>query len=123
MQRAHASQFGADIWGLGVILYAPNGSGGHIVGHDGNNEPAINTAARFDPASGDGIVILETGSPLLATRLAGEWVFWRTGAVDNLTVVAEARQTFVALAAGWLAIVLGAALVGWRTRPRKAATP
>jgi len=123
MQRPHASQFGADIWGLGVILYAPNGSGGHIVGHDGNNEPAINTAARFDPASGDGIVVLETGSPLLATRLAGEWVFWRTGAVDNLTVVAEARQTFVPLAIGWLAIVLVAVFVGWRTRPRRAAAP
>ena len=67
MRRPHARQMGADIWGLGVVLYAPNGAGGHVVGHDGNNEPAINTAARFDPASGDDIVLLESGAPLLAT--------------------------------------------------------
>ena len=118
MRRPHASQLGADIWGLGVILYAPNGSGGHIIGHDGNNEPAINTAARFDPASGDGIVVLETGNPLLATRLAGEWVFWRTGNVDNLTVIMEARKTLTILAAGWLAIILAAVFAGWRMRRR-----
>ena len=52
MRRPHAAQLGADIWGLGVILYAPNDAGGHIIGHDGDNEPAINTAARLDPARG-----------------------------------------------------------------------
>ena len=28
-------------------------------------------------------VILSTGSPTLATQLAGEWVFWKTGNVDS----------------------------------------
>lgn len=123
MRRPHASQYGADIWGLGVMLYAPNGAGGHVVGHDGNNEPAINTAARFDPASGDGIVVLETGAPLLATKLAGEWVFWRTGKVDNLLVVMEAGRTLAILAAGWAAIILAAIVFGWVRRPRKMAAP
>ncbi len=80
----HASQLGADIWGLGAVLYAPNGRGGHVIGHDGKNEPAINTTARLDPMSGDGVVILETGDALLATELAGEWVFWKYGEVDNI---------------------------------------
>ena len=71
MRRPHASSFGADIWGLGTMLYAPNNSGGFVIGHDGNNEPAINTAARLDPSTGDGIIILETGNKLLARRAEG----------------------------------------------------
>ena len=116
MRRPHATQFGADIWGLGLVLYAPNEAGDFIVGHDGNNFPAINTSARFDPASGDGIVVLETGDDLLATRLAGEWVFWRTGNVDNLMVLMEVKQTLMVLAIGWGVILLGAGIVGWRLR-------
>ncbi|MFD3264774.1 serine hydrolase domain-containing protein [Phenylobacterium ferrooxidans] len=118
MRRPHAAQYGADIWGLGLVLYAPNEAGDFIAGHDGNNFPAINTAARFDPASGDGIVVLETGDEALATRLAGEWVFWRTGNVDNLMVLLEARRTLVVLAIGWAVILLGAGVFGWRLRWR-----
>ncbi|WP_310541507.1 serine hydrolase domain-containing protein [Phenylobacterium sp.] len=118
MRRPHAAQYGADIWGLGLVLYAPNNADDFIVGHDGNNFPAINTAARFDPASGDGVVVLETGDDLLATRLAGEWVFWRTGHVDALTVLMEVKQTLIILAIGWGVILLGAGIVGWRLRRR-----
>jgi hypothetical protein len=56
MWRPQASKSGDDIWGLGTILYADN------------NEPAINTSARLNPATGNDIVILETGKPLLATQ-------------------------------------------------------
>lgn len=118
MRRPHAAQYGADIWGLGLVLYAPNNADDFIVGHDGNNFPAINTAARFDPASGDGVVVLETGDDLLATRLAGEWVFWRTGHVDALTVLMEIKQTLIILAVGWGVILLGAGVFGWRMRRR-----
>jgi hypothetical protein len=116
MRQPHASRYGVDIWGLGTILYAPNGAGGHVIGHDGTNEPAINTAARFDPATGNGIVILETGSPLLATRLAGEWVFWQTGNLDSLSVLLEARRLFIVIAAGWLVIAVAGVVVAWRGR-------
>ncbi len=118
MRRPHASQWGEDIWGLGVILYAPNGAGDFIVGHDGGNAPAINTSARFDPASGDGIIVLESGAKRLASELAGEWVFWRTGKVDNITFLMEMRQTLTILAGGGLLIVLAAILLGWLTRRR-----
>lgn len=123
MRRPHARQMGADIWGLGVILYAPARGGGHIIGHDGDNEPAINTAARFDPASGDGIVILQTGNSSLATQIAGEWVFWQSGEVDTLVLFVEAQRTLAILAIGGLAIVIGGVAVGWWTRPRRARTP
>lgn len=119
MRRPHAQQFGADIWGLGVMLYAPT-RGGHIIGHDGDNEPAINTAARFDPATGDGIVVLQTGNSSLATQIAGEWVFWQSGEVDTLVLFMEAPRTFRILAIGWLAIVVGAVALGWWTRPKRA---
>ncbi len=114
MRTSHASQLGADIWGLGVMLYAPNGQGGHIIGHDGNNAPAINTAARFDPATGDGIVVLETGSSILATQIASEWVFWKTGNVDNLMFVMAIERMLLWIAGGALVILIGAVLIGWR---------
>ena len=116
MQEPHASQFGQEIWGLGTMLYAPNGAGAFVVGHDGNNDPAINTAVRLNPATGNGIVILETGNRLLATRLAGEWVFWETGNLDFLTITMGAKRMFTVIATGWVVILLGALLVAWRGR-------
>ncbi len=116
MREPHASQLGQEIWGLGTMLYAPNSAGGFVVGHDGNNEPAINTAVRLNPATGNGIVILETGNRLLATRLAGEWVFWETGNLDFLTVTMEAERMFTVIASGWVVILVGALVVAWRGR-------
>jgi hypothetical protein len=111
MRRPHATQFGAEIWGLGTILYAPNNARGFVIGHDGSNAPAINTAARIDPASGDGVVLLETGHRRLATDLAGEWVFWNTGNVDLIMAMADAQRAFPVLVGGWLAIAIGAVAV------------
>ncbi len=121
MRRPHAFQYGAEIWGLGVVIYAPNDAGGFIVGHDGSNAPAINTAARFDPATGDGIVVLVTGNPLLATDLAGDWVFWRTGNVDLLDVLRGARRALLILALGGLAILAAGGVAAWRLRTRSPA--
>jgi CubicO group peptidase (beta-lactamase class C family) len=123
MRRPHGRQYGAEIWGLGVMLYAPNNAGSFIIGHDGDNEPAINTAARLDPDSGDGIVVLETGTPTLATRLAGEWVFWRTGHVDTLTVTMEAPRTLTILFVGWAAILAMGLIASWRLWRRRLTTP
>ncbi len=119
MWRPHASKFGEDIWGLGTILYASNNNGGFIVGHDGNNEPAINTAARFNPATGNGIVILETGKPLLATRLAGEWVFWETGNVDLLAFLMAMPGMFRLMGVGSLVIVLAVPTLAWSIRRKR----
>ncbi|OYU71549.1 MAG: serine hydrolase [Alphaproteobacteria bacterium PA2] len=124
MRRPHAYQYGAEIWGLGTILYAPNKAGGFVVGHDGDNTPAINTTARIDPATGDGLVLLETGSPRLATRIGSEWVFWNTGNVDIMMVLADAKGASYLLIAGWVAILIGAigssGFVVFRRRQRRA---
>src|SRR5262249_43559899 len=114
MRAPHASQFGVEIWGLGTMLYAPNGAGDFIIGHDGNNEPAINTAVRLAPATGEGIVVLETGNPLLATELAGEWVYWKTGTVDFLAFTMATRSMIRLMIGGWVAIVLASAVIAWR---------
>ncbi|MEM6747058.1 MAG: serine hydrolase domain-containing protein [Pseudomonadota bacterium] len=120
MRTPHASQMGADIWGLGPMLYAPNNGDGHIIGHDGNNGPAINTVARFDPATRDGIVILSTGSNTLATRLAGEWVFWKTGNIDSLMFLMSFNSLLLWMGVGSTAIILLAIVAGLRSRqPRR----
>lgn len=108
--------YGQPIWGLGTMLYADNRAGGFVVGHDGNNEPAINTAARLNPATGNGIVILETGKPLLATRLAGEWVFWETGRVDFLAFKLAMPGMLSWLGWGSLAIAIFVPSVAWALR-------
>jgi CubicO group peptidase (beta-lactamase class C family) len=120
MRTPHASQMGADIWGLGPMLYAPIAEGEHIIGHDGNNGPAINTTARLDPDTGDGIVILATGSELLATELAGEWVYWKTGRVDNLMFVIGLGNMLLWIGGGALALLVLGGVVGWKVRKRRA---
>jgi len=82
MREPHANVMGLDIWGLGTILYAKTDDGNFIIGHDGKSTPPINTAARLNPQTGNGVIILETGNPLLATKLASEWVLWKTGKID-----------------------------------------
>ena len=112
----HASQMGAEIWGLGAMLYAPNNAGGYVFGHDGSNGPAINTAARIDPSTGDGIVVLSTGHTTLATELAGEWVFWKTGNVDNLSFLTRLPIALTILALGWCLIFAISILWAARTK-------
>jgi hypothetical protein len=63
------------------MLYAGNNAGAFVIGHDGNNDPAINTAARVDPETGNGVVVLETAigcwrRPWPANGCSGERAMW-----------------------------------------------
>tara|TARA_R110002096_G_scaffold112459_2_gene244961 strand:+ start:28 stop:1308 length:1281 start_codon:yes stop_codon:yes gene_type:complete len=122
MRVPHATSFGADIWGLGAMLFAPTPNGDFIIGHDGKNEPAINTSARLNPENGDGFILLETGNELLATETAGEWTFLQTGQLD-LLMFTVAKDTMVQIIlAGWLIIIffsLGLGCRSWRNRHSK----
>lgn len=121
MRMPHAFLYGIPVWGLGETLYVPNGADSYIVGHDGSNYPAINTTARIDPATGDGLVVLETGNSRLAMEIGGEWVFWRTGIFDLQTLVLFCgRNILIALLSGVLVILITAALAIWRGRRRSA---
>ncbi len=119
MRAPHASTMGMDIWGLGTILYAPTGNGDFIIGHDGRSTPPINTAVRLNPETGNGIIILETGNPIIATKLAAEWVFWKTGKVD-LTLFTMLKDSMISIIGkGWLAIIvltIGIGIVRYRKK-------
>jgi len=117
MRQVTAKAYGIPVWGLGEVLYAPNNAGSYVVGHDGNNFPAINTTARIDPATGDGIIVLSTGNGVLASGIGGDWTYWQTGVVDLPTIVLfEGQTTLIILVSGAALIVLGAIVIAWRGR-------
>jgi CubicO group peptidase (beta-lactamase class C family) len=119
MRAPHASTFGMDIWGLGAILYAKTDNNDYIFGHDGKSTPPINTAVRLDPETGNGIIVLETGNALLATKLASEWVFWKTGKVD-LTLFAMLKDSMVStIFYGLISIIILSIIIGFIRRRKK----
>ncbi len=105
MRQPHGRTFGADIWGLGVMLYAPTASGDYVFGHDGSNEPAINSAVRINPDNGDAIIVLVTGSPGLASSIGYEWTLWQTGVPDFLMLDRAASSAFTPLIVGLSCII------------------
>lgn len=123
MREPHGRSLGADIWGLGTILYAPTASGDYVFGHDGGNEPAINASARVNPDTGDGIVVLVTGSPSLATELGFHWTFWQTGMPDFFGIPSEVQRAMPALLIGSLLILLTAIVIAGRGRRAPAVRP
>jgi len=116
MRTAEATSMGEDLWGLGTVLYAPAEHGGAIFGHDGINEPAISATVRINPETEDAIIVLVTGSKVLASQLGAEWVIWQTGLPDILTLPAEVRRVIPILGAGACGIVLLTFVPVWRKR-------
>ncbi|MEO0369686.1 MAG: serine hydrolase domain-containing protein, partial [Pseudomonadota bacterium] len=79
LQAPHGRTMGADIWGLGTMLYAPTESGAYVFGHDGANDPAINSAVRINPDTGDALIVLSSGHATLASTIGYHWTLWQTG--------------------------------------------
>ncbi len=105
MRQPHGRKWGADIWGLGVMLYAPTANGAYVFGHDGSNEPAINSSLRINPDNGDAIIVLVSGNPALASSIAYEWTLWQTGSPDFLMVDRAIESALMPLAVGILFIL------------------
>jgi CubicO group peptidase (beta-lactamase class C family) len=116
MREPHASTMGADIWGLGTILYAPTESGDYIYGHDGQNDPAINAAVRINPDTGDALIAFVSGGQSLATALGYEWVLWQTGRPDVLHIGTVIRDVIPMFLIGSMLILVLAVAVIWRRR-------
>ncbi|MGO3183891.1 MAG: serine hydrolase domain-containing protein [Aequorivita sp.] len=93
------------VYGLGHHLYSQNDKNSNIVGHDGSGNNAINTAARIDLKSQDGIIILETGNWDIASGLSDEWVFWKAGIGDYVVMQRNQSYVLTLLVIGYLIII------------------
>jgi CubicO group peptidase (beta-lactamase class C family) len=106
MYTPHAFINETGIHALGPTIFARNSQGVVITGHDGSGD-LVNTAVRINRASGEGIIVFETGHPNLSSRLADHWVFWTTGIADFVVITSNKRWIFFLLLSGYLLIVLG----------------
>lgn len=120
MRKSHWDMMGERIYGLGTMLYIDIDKNEDIFGHDGKSTPPINTAIRINPKTGDGIIILETGNPNLATKLASDWVFLESGKTDTLLFTMLLGKMTKLIFTGIILIsALGIGIGKWRKR-RKA---
>lgn len=109
LRTAAGELYGETIWGHGAMLFAPVGNGDYIFGHDGSNDPAINSSFRINPNNGDAIIILATGHSSLASSIAFEWTLWQSGKPDFLMINRAIKSTFIPIGLGllcWLIMVL-----------------
>jgi CubicO group peptidase (beta-lactamase class C family) len=100
------------VYGLGPHLYSQpilnneEAENSTIIGHDGSGgSPAINTAARIDLQSKNGIIILEMGSPNLASSMGDEWLFWKAGIADYVVMQRNIPYLLKVLIIGYILIV------------------
>ncbi len=122
MRKSHWDMMGEKIYGLGSMLYIGIENGEDIFGHDGKSTPPINTAIRINPNTGNGIIILETGNPDLATRLASDWVLLETGKTDTLLFMSLIRKMATIIISGLLLLLLLITGVGiWRKKRKTTA--
>ena len=87
-----------------------------MIGHEGGNAPAVTTTARFNLATGDGIVVLQTGRPELPARIGAEWVRWQTGRSDIVVLGRLAPVYLTLILVGWAVVGTGAMVLarrGW----------
>ncbi len=119
MWQVEAKSFGAPIYGLGTLLFTEIENGVYIIGHDGKNDPPINTAFRYNPISKSGIIILTTGSRDIATRIASDWVFIQTGKVDALLFVTQQDKMIQTMVFGCIVILILAISIGLITRSQQ----
>ncbi len=122
MRQSHWDMMGEKIYGLGTMLYIDIEKGEDIFGHDGKSTPPINTAIRINPISGDGIIVLETGHPDLATRIASDWVFLETGKTDTLLFQMLLGKMTKIIFTGILIITVLVIAIGFKRKSNKNAT-
>ena len=110
MYKPESFRNGFPWYGLGPKLYSTSDKEVRIAGHDGSGNNAINTAARIDINSLDGIIILETGNRAFATDMADEWIFWQAGIADRVVMERNMPYLGALLIGGVLFIIISAIL-------------
>ncbi|CAA6830082.1 MAG: D-alanyl-D-alanine carboxypeptidase (EC [uncultured Aureispira sp.] len=107
---------GIGVYGLGPHIYSQNDPNSTIIGHDGSGNNAINTAARIDLSSKDGIIILETGNYNIASSIADEWLFWKAGIADYVVIQRNKPYLLKCLFIGYFVLIGFFVLILWRKR-------
>ena len=103
-----------NVWGLGKILYSATASNDFLFGHDGSNDPAIDSTARINPENGDAIIVLEMGRPSLATNIGSHWVMSQTGYPDVLDLDSTIESMYLPFLIGLFLILVAAIGIGFR---------
>lgn len=93
------------VYGLGPHLYSQNDKDSNIIGHDGSGNNAINTAARIDLKSKDGIIVLETGNYRMASAISDEWIYWKAGIADYVVIQRNKPYLIRLLLGGYLVLI------------------
>ena len=94
------------IYGLGPHLYSQDDTQSNIIGHDGSGNNALNTAARIDLESKNGIIILATGHHHISSSLADEWMYMKAGIADYVVMQRNIPYLLKLLILGYLLILL-----------------
>jgi CubicO group peptidase (beta-lactamase class C family) len=118
MRTPHASTMGINVWGLGVMLFADNNEGGFIIGHGGQS-PSLNSTARINPATGNGIIMLTTGNRALASDTATQWTLWETGNPDMYMLKNMIPDMLKRTAIGCAVILLMSLIIVWLRKRRR----
>ena len=109
LQKPLGKVYGEAIWGAGAMLYSHLENGQYILGHDGSNDPAINTTVRLNPITGDALIVLVTGHQTLASELGYEWTLWQSGKPDFIfadRAIGSALFPFILGALLWWMVLL-----------------
>ena len=119
MQQPEAFVSGQAIWGAGVMLFAPSDTG-FIIGHGGKS-PYLNSTVRFDPETGDGFIMFQTGNEeAFASDMATQWTLWQTGKPDIYLVTNRIGGVIQDIILGTLFIVIAViAYWVWRRSRQK----
>lgn len=120
MREPQGFLLGSGIWGLGTMLYVQAPQGDFVFGHDGANDPAINTSVRINPETSDGLIILLSGHPSLASDIGSEWVLWQTGYPDFLSTERALESALFPFLLGTIVILLLAMVRFLRAKARVA---
>ena len=108
------------VYGLGPHLYSQNDQHSKIIGHDGSGNNALNTAARIDLISKDGIIIFETGNHNIASNMADEWIFWKAGIADYVVMQRNKSYVLTLLVLGYAVIVVASIfIIGKKNKQRR----
>lgn len=122
MYTPHAFVNTTGIHALGPTIFARSGDGVFVHGHDGSGA-AINTAARINRDTGDGIIVFETGHHNLASSLADHWIFWTTGIADFVVITSNKNRLLTILILGYVVILGGLVYLAMRRRKGREQSP